>query len=71
MRIQTFTFLALTTIGTLLPADAPFEKRVQPVLTKTCAPCHNEHMASGGLNVSPFLDPKSIAQQRSLIRWPS
>ncbi len=56
--------LASTTAILLWAADSPFEKKVQPVLTKTCAPCHNDRTASGGLNVAPFLDPKSLAQQR-------
>ena len=51
-------------IGLLLGADTSYEKKVQPVLTKTCAPCHNERTASGGLNVQAFLDPKSLSQQR-------
>ena len=63
MRIK-YPALALSAIGLMLAADTPFEKKVQPVLSKTCAPCHNETMASGGLNVAAFLDPKSITQQR-------
>jgi hypothetical protein len=56
--------VAVSAIGFLLAADTTFEKKVQPVLGKSCAPCHNEHMASGGLNVAPFLDPSSITKQR-------
>src|SRR5438128_5140268 len=56
--------------GLLLGADsaprsaAGFEKTVQPVLAKTCAPCHNEKITSGGLNLGPYSAPGSIAQHR-------
>ena len=43
---------------------AAFEKSVPPVLAKTCAPCHNDRMASGGLNLGPFSAPGSIAEHR-------
>jgi len=56
--------LILSVSGLLLAADKAFEKTVQPVLTKTCAPCHNEQLASGGLNVAPFTAPGSVAQHR-------
>ena len=56
--------LGVAIFGLLSAADSPFEKKVQPVLSKTCAPCHNDRTSSGGLNVAPFLDPKSITQQR-------
>ncbi|MDX2180076.1 MAG: DUF1592 domain-containing protein [Bryobacteraceae bacterium] len=41
-----------------------FEQAVQPVLSKSCAPCHNERMASGGLNLKAFSTPDSIHQYR-------
>jgi hypothetical protein len=41
-----------------------FEKTVQPVLTKTCSPCHNERMASGGLNIAGFTKASSLASDR-------
>ena len=43
---------------------AAFEKSVPPVLAKTCAPCHNDRLASGGLNLGPFSAPGSIAEHR-------
>jgi mono/diheme cytochrome c family protein len=49
------------------PAKAPdtaFATHVQPVLAKNCAPCHNDRMASGGLNLGPFGTPESLAQHR-------
>jgi hypothetical protein len=41
-----------------------FEQAVQPVLAKSCAPCHNERMASGGLNLKAFSTADSIHQYR-------
>ena len=43
---------------------AAFEKSVSPVLAKTCAPCHNDRLTSGGLNLGPFSAPGSIAEHR-------
>src|SRR5438105_1827474 len=34
--------------------EAGFKKNVFPILANTCSPCHNERMASGGLNVANF-----------------
>jgi hypothetical protein len=41
-----------------------FEKTVQPVFTKTCAPCHNEQLASGGLNIAGFTKVSSLTSDR-------
>jgi hypothetical protein len=46
------------------PTPADFEKAVQPLLAKTCTPCHNARMASGGLNISAFATLGSIAEHR-------
>jgi hypothetical protein len=52
--------------GLLLAADPPsFEKTVQPVLTKTCTPCHNEQLASGGMNIAGFTKAASLVQDRA------
>ena len=57
--------LAIAMSGVMLAADAPtFEKTVQPVLTSTCSPCHNEQLASGGLNIAAFAKPGSIVESR-------
>jgi len=57
--------LALSLTTPLLAADVPtFEKTVQPVLTTTCSPCHNDQLASGGLNIAAFAKPGSIAESR-------
>jgi hypothetical protein len=54
--------LFLAAIYTL--SGQTFEKAVQPVLTKTCSPCHNERMASGGLNIAGFTKASSLASDR-------
>ena len=46
---------------------ATFESAVQPVLGTTCKACHNDRTASGGLNITPFLTPGSLTEQRE--RW--
>src|SRR5579859_6488968 len=43
---------------------ATFEKTVQPVLTATCAPCHNEKITSGGLNLALLAEPASLTKDR-------
>src|SRR5690242_8684556 len=45
-------------------ADAGFEKTVQPVLTGTCAGCHNERLASGGLNINSFAKSGTVLENR-------
>jgi len=54
--------LVLAAIYTL--SAQTFEKTVQPVLTKTCSPCHNERMASGGLNITGFTKASSLTSDR-------
>ncbi|MGH9673797.1 MAG: DUF1587 domain-containing protein, partial [Bryobacteraceae bacterium] len=34
------------------------------MLAKTCAPCHNEQLASGGLNLEPFNTSQSLREHR-------
>ena len=46
------------------PDAAGFAKTVQPVLSKTCAPCHNDRLSSGGLNLGFFSTPRSIVEHR-------
>jgi hypothetical protein len=42
-----------------------FENTVQPVLSKTCTPCHNEQVASGGLNIAGFTKASSLTSDRA------
>ncbi len=45
-------------------AGAPtFDTAVRPILANTCAGCHNERLASGGLNLKPFQVPESLANR--------
>jgi len=49
----------------LLGTEAPtFETTVAPVLTKTCAPCHNQSLASGGLVMDAFTKAASLTANR-------
>jgi hypothetical protein len=59
--------MAFGLAGSLCAADAPaadFDAAVKPVLAKTCALCHNDRLASGGLNINAFLTPDSLAAYR-------
>jgi hypothetical protein len=51
-------FVAASAFGGSFDAD------VRPILTGTCAGCHNEKLASGGLNVGLFLDAASLVSKR-------
>jgi len=48
----------------LVYAGETFDQAVRPVLSQTCSACHNEKLASGGLNVSLYLDPATLATKR-------
>ena len=51
--------------GALSAADLPtFEKTVAPLLTRTCTPCHNDNVASGGVDIAPFTTPESLTKNR-------
>jgi hypothetical protein len=41
-----------------------FENTVQPVLAKTCTPCHNAQLASGALNIAGFTKVSSLTSDR-------
>jgi len=59
--------IAVSIAGSLCAADAPpadFDSAVKPVLSKTCALCHNDKLSSGGLNVKAFLTPDSVTAYR-------
>lgn len=46
-------------------AQDEFSRAVAPMLTGTCAQCHNERTASGGLNVATLAGNNSVAQHRA------
>lgn len=43
---------------------AGFEKSVRPVITNTCMPCHNDSLASGGVNLDAFTSAGTLTGQR-------
>lgn len=45
-------------------AHPTFDATVQPLLKQSCTMCHSEKMASGGLNIKPFLDSTSLGVHR-------
>src|ERR1700721_4704184 len=45
-------------------ADTAFQAAVEPVFRGVCLGCHNAQLASGGLNIQPFLDSKSLTESR-------
>ncbi|MCS7025042.1 MAG: DUF1592 domain-containing protein [Bryobacteraceae bacterium] len=45
-------------------SGSKFEVVVKPVLEKTCAPCHNDRNASGGVNIAPFTVASSLSEHR-------
>ena len=57
--------LFLAVCAALSAAGTPtFENTVAPVLTRTCTPCHNDNLASGGLNIAPFTQAASLTTSR-------
>jgi hypothetical protein len=57
--------LFLSVCAALSAADTPtFEKTVAPILARTCTPCHNETLASGGVNIAPFTQAASLTGSR-------
>ncbi|MGI8990799.1 MAG: DUF1592 domain-containing protein [Bryobacteraceae bacterium] len=60
-----FLMAASSTTPPKTPANADaFDQAVKPVFTKTCAPCHNDRLASGGLNLGLFMSPFSLTENR-------
>ena len=57
------SLLSLTGIAASA-ATTTFNAAVRPLLSQTCAGCHNDKLASGGLNVAGFLDPASLTAKR-------
>ena len=47
-----------------VPDAAGFEQHVKPLIADTCVVCHNDGLASGGLNVRNFSAADSIAAHR-------
>lgn len=75
MRVQVISLSAITLAAGIVLANDPktppaktagpaFETTVTPLLNKNCAACHNDRLASGGLNLGPFRNPASILDHR-------
>lgn len=67
MRLLTPVLCVLVFLSVPAPGEdaAPtFDKNIKPFLANTCAPCHNDRTASGGLNIAPFSAPSSMNGQR-------
>jgi hypothetical protein len=62
--VKAFLFLILA--GTALAATVPtqFDNLVKPILQKNCIACHNESVASGGLEIQHFTVPASLSDNR-------
>ena len=45
-------------------AKASFERDIQPLLANNCTACHNDQLASGGLDLAKFSTASSIIQHR-------
>ncbi len=45
-------------------AAKSFAEIVPPFFTRTCAPCHNDRNASGGVNIGLYAVPQSVIEQR-------
>ena len=43
---------------------AGFEKNVKPVLKNTCSGCHNATVMSGGVNLVPYMEASTVAEDR-------
>src|SRR5580698_2553083 len=43
---------------------AGFEKNVKPILKNTCSGCHNSAVMSGGVDLAPYLDASTVAEDR-------
>jgi len=43
---------------------AGFEKNVKPILKNTCSGCHNATVMSGGVNLVPYMDASTVADDR-------
>ena len=46
---------------------AGFEKNVKPILKNTCSGCHNASVMSGGVNLVPYMDASTVAEDRDVI----
>jgi adhesin HecA-like repeat protein len=62
--MATTCLLAWSVSTTARQGEQDFAKAVSPLLTGTCAQCHNDGLSSGGLNVAALLNSNSVSQHR-------
>ncbi len=62
--VSTMMWLLLAPPPAECATDPAFQSAVEPVFRGVCMGCHNQNLASGGLNIQPFLDPKSLTESR-------
>src|ERR1044071_999971 len=60
--------LIVAATGLLYAAPPSFDSSVQPLLSKTCLACHNERLASGNLNIAPYLKRESLVDREQWDR---
>ena len=49
------------------PADDEFGKIVQPVLRKSCLPCHNQNVASGEVSFHELTSSATLTSRRDVL----
>src|SRR5437016_2909733 len=64
LKLVTTTLWALGNLWSATPTSAVFDTVVKPVLQKTCSGCHNASVMSGGVNLAPYLDATTVAEDR-------
>ena len=64
LRLTGYLFAPMLVLTSYAQTPSSFDKSVLPVINKSCAPCHNDRMASGGLNLGLFAVPASVTEQR-------
>jgi hypothetical protein len=45
--------------------SAGFDANVKPILKNTCSGCHNASLSSGGVNLLPYLNSSTVAEDRA------
>src|SRR5947207_727496 len=50
--------------GAAAASVGSFQRNVAPILKNVCANCHNDRLASGGLNVLRLAEPKALSENR-------
>jgi mono/diheme cytochrome c family protein len=62
--VSSITWLALLLPPANCATDTAFQAAVEPIFRGVCLGCHNQQLASGGMNIQPFLESKSLTESR-------